>query len=148
MTFPGLLNFYPLKLLWGGVGKICLGSNDSRINPHMRAKFGCSQTVVSKKGGVQTDTHTHTHTHTQSDTAALYSRLAGYPASLGPPPTGGLILLSICRQIMKFPGALDCFTLKTSPPPPSLWGGGVNIVLLIFWAAQDISRTFVEFLTP
>ena len=29
---------------------------------------------------------THTHTHTQRDTAALYSRLAGYPASLGPLP--------------------------------------------------------------
>ena len=34
----------------GGVGKIVLGSNDSQINPHMRAKFGCSQTVVSKRG--------------------------------------------------------------------------------------------------
>ena len=49
------------------MGQICLGSNDSRINPHiMRAKFGCSQTVVSKKevaggggggGGGQTDAH-------------------------------------------------------------------------------------------
>ena len=143
------------------MGKICLGSNDSRINPHMRAKFGCSQTVVSKNGGGGTGRHTHT----QRDTAVLYSRLAGYPASLGPlplcllpriPPSSpplplsilglpgfphnicviiiaflkvtlkfgrlqfptGLILLSICRQIMKFPGALDCFTLKTSPPPP------------------------------
>ena len=25
----------------------------------MHAKFGCSQTVVSIKGGVKTDTHTH-----------------------------------------------------------------------------------------
>ena len=38
----------------------------------MSATFGCSQTVVSKGGGV----HTHTRTHTQRDTAALYSRLA------------------------------------------------------------------------
>ena len=41
-----------------------LGSNNSQINPHMRAKFGCSQTVVStkKKGGGyyrQTDTKGH-----------------------------------------------------------------------------------------
>ena len=51
-----------------------------RINLHMRAKFGCSQKVVSKKGeGTHTHaraharthararahTHTHTHTHTQ-----------------------------------------------------------------------------------
>ena len=33
------------------MGQICLGSNDSRINPHMHAKFGCSRTVMSKKGG-------------------------------------------------------------------------------------------------
>ena len=30
------------------------GSNDSQINPHMRAKFDCSQTVVAEKRGVQT----------------------------------------------------------------------------------------------
>ena len=41
----------------------------------MCAKFGCGPTVVSKKGGGQTDR--------QRDTAALYSRLASYPASLG-----------------------------------------------------------------
>ena len=35
----------------GWVHQICLGSNDSRINLHMRAKFGCSETVVWKKGG-------------------------------------------------------------------------------------------------
>ena len=44
----------------------CFGSNDSQINPHMRAKFGCSQTVVSKKwGGVQTDTHAHKGTYSR-----------------------------------------------------------------------------------
>ena len=54
----------PLRPRWGGVDQICLCSNDSRINPHMRAKFPCSQTFVSKKGReVQTDTHTHIHTH-------------------------------------------------------------------------------------
>ena len=55
---------------------MCLGSNDSRINPHMPAKCGCSQTAVSKRGGGyghtdtqthrHTDTHTHTHTHTRT----------------------------------------------------------------------------------
>ena len=56
------------------MGQIVLGSNDSRINPHMRAKFGCSQTVVSKQrgGGLQTDKHTGTHI--QRDTAGLYTR--------------------------------------------------------------------------
>ena len=43
---------------WGGWVTF-FGSIDSRINLHTRAKFGCSQTVVSKKGGggLQTDTH-------------------------------------------------------------------------------------------
>ena len=35
----------------------------------MRANFGCSQTVVSKKGGYR-------QTDTQRDTAAFYSRCA------------------------------------------------------------------------
>ena len=51
----------PLRPPWSG--SIFVGSNDSRINPHMRAKFGCSQADMSKKrGGTdrQTDTHTHT----------------------------------------------------------------------------------------
>ena len=65
MKFKELLKFGLLKLPlkppppWCGVGQIVLGSNDSRINPHMRAKFGCSQKVVSKKGG-GTDRHTRT----------------------------------------------------------------------------------------
>ena len=43
----------------------------------MCAKFGCGPRVVSKKGGgVQTERQT-------KKTAALYSRLAGYLASLG-----------------------------------------------------------------
>ena len=40
------------------MGQIFFGSIDSLINPHMRAKFGWSQMVVSKKKGVQTDRHT------------------------------------------------------------------------------------------
>ena len=145
-----------------------------------------------RKGGGGTDRHT------QRDTATLYSRLAGYPASLGPllpvrfslppspPPSspllplsilglpgfdqnicvivqencfpesyfeiwsskipnrgGGVTFLSICRQIMKYPGFLNFFTSK-----PSWGGGGGKHFLLIFWAARDISRSFVEFLTP
>ena len=31
---------------------MCLGSDDSRVNPHMRAKFGCNHV---EKRGVQTD---------------------------------------------------------------------------------------------
>ena len=65
MKFQEVLKFGLLKLPpetppWCGVGQIVLGSNDSRINPYMRAKFGCSQKVLSKKKrGVQTDTQAH-----------------------------------------------------------------------------------------
>ena len=45
-------------------------------------KFGCGPTVVSKKKGGGTDRQT-------KKTAALYSRLAGYPASLGREGRGG-----------------------------------------------------------
>ena len=48
---------------------MCLGSNDSQINPHMRAKFGRGLTVVLKKRGVQS---LQTDTHRQRDAAALY----------------------------------------------------------------------------
>ena len=44
--------------------------------PNMCAKFGCGPRVVSKKRGVRTVRQTN-------KTAALYSRPAGYPASLG-----------------------------------------------------------------
>ena len=36
-------------LEWGGVGQICLGESQSRLYPHMRAKFGRDPTAVSKK---------------------------------------------------------------------------------------------------
>ena len=36
-------------LEWGGVGQICLGESQSRLYPHMRAKFGRDPTTVSKK---------------------------------------------------------------------------------------------------
>ena len=71
-------SWHPLG--WGGVGQICLGSNDSRINPYMRAKFGYSQMILSKKWGVQTDRHAHT----QRDTAALYSRQYSFVNSYQP----------------------------------------------------------------
>ena len=58
-------SWHPLG--WGGVGQICLGSNDSRINPYMRAKFGYSQMILSKKWGVQTD-----RPHTHKGTLQLY----------------------------------------------------------------------------
>ena len=54
--------------------KICLAENKSRIYPNMCAKFGCGSTV-------QTDR--------QRETVALYSRLAGYPASLWRKGGGG-----------------------------------------------------------
>ena len=83
MTFPGLLIFGPPKTPptspWdpSGVGwVIFLAQNECRIYPNMCAKFGCGPTVVSKKRGVQTDRQTE-------KIAALYSRLAGYPVSLG-----------------------------------------------------------------
>ena len=58
-----------LPLGWGR--SIFLGESQSRIYPNMCAKFGCGPTVVSKRGGVQTDR--------QRDTVALYSRLCcGY----------------------------------------------------------------------
>ena len=52
-----------LRPPWGGVGQMFLGTNDFRTNLCMRAKFGCCQTVVSKKRGEGTDRHTHMHTH-------------------------------------------------------------------------------------
>ena len=36
-------------LQWGGVGQICLAESQSRLYPHMRAKFGRDPTAVSKK---------------------------------------------------------------------------------------------------
>ena len=42
---------------WGGVGQICLGPNDSQINPHMRAKFGRDPTGGSKKKRGYRQTH-------------------------------------------------------------------------------------------
>ena len=36
-------------LKWGGVGQICLGESQSRLYPHMRAKFGRGPMAVSKK---------------------------------------------------------------------------------------------------
>ena len=62
MTFPGLLIFLPPKALgttlgWGG-SNIFLAENESHICPNMCAKFSRGPTVVSKKGGVQTDRQT------------------------------------------------------------------------------------------
>ena len=64
-----------LPLGWAG-SIFFLAENESHIYPNMCAKFGCGPTVVSKGGGVQTDRQT-------KKTAALYSRLAVYAASLG-----------------------------------------------------------------
>ena len=36
-------------LEWGGVGQFVLGDNQSRLYPHMRAKFWRGPTAVSKK---------------------------------------------------------------------------------------------------
>ena len=45
--------------MWWGLSN-CLGSNNSQITPHMRAKFGSGPTVVSeKRGGVHSDRHTY-----------------------------------------------------------------------------------------
>ena len=56
-------NFLPSKITpGGGVGQMFLGSINSQINAHMRAKFSRGPTVVSKKrGGAdrQIDRHTH-----------------------------------------------------------------------------------------
>ena len=54
------------------MGQIVLGSNDSRINPDMRAKFGCSQTVVSKQRGGGGYRQTSTHAHTDKGTLQVY----------------------------------------------------------------------------
>ena len=57
----------PLELPWGGVGQFCLGESQSHIIPHLRTKFGCGPTVVSKKrGGTHTYTHTHARTHART----------------------------------------------------------------------------------
>ena len=59
MKFLGLFFIFdplksPLRPPCGGVGRFFLDSNDSRIYPHMLAKFGCDPPVVSKKGGTDT----------------------------------------------------------------------------------------------
>ena len=45
-----MLSNNPLNPPGVGVGQV-LGESQSRIYPHMRAKFGRGPTVVSKKGG-------------------------------------------------------------------------------------------------
>ena len=69
MTFPRL-DFFTH---WGGSN--FFGLKLFRINPHnWRAKFGCSQTVVSEKKGIQ-DRDTHTHKGTLQLYKKSYSRL-------------------------------------------------------------------------
>ena len=94
----------------------------------MCAKFGCGPTVVSKKGGGDTDTHR------QRDTAAVYSRLAGYPASHGFPPPPPLPPSSLSLITWLHPGdiciviaqdifsKLDAETASPESPPPG-WVG-------------------------
>ena len=53
MAFPRL---YDCRPPWGGVSKVFLAENQSRIYPNMCAKFSCGPMVVSKRGG-GTDTH-------------------------------------------------------------------------------------------
>ena len=44
--------FDPLKPPWGGVGQICLGLNDSQINPHNYAcKIWLRSDGLVEKGG-------------------------------------------------------------------------------------------------
>ena len=45
-----------------GGGSILLGESQSRIYPHVRAKFGRGPTVVSKKGGGHRHTNYETFT--------------------------------------------------------------------------------------
>ena len=47
-----------------GGGSILLGESQSRIYPHVRAKFGRGPTVVSKKGGGGGHRHTNYETFT------------------------------------------------------------------------------------
>ncbi len=43
----------PLNPSKGGVGQFFFGESQSRLYPHMRAKFGRGPTVVSKKGSLK-----------------------------------------------------------------------------------------------
>ena len=73
MTFPELLNFLPpgwVKFVWD---RMIPGSIRTWVSNFVAVRRSC------RRGG-------GTDRHTQRDTAALYSRLAGYPASLGPLP--------------------------------------------------------------
>ena len=65
MTFPGILNLWPPKTTLGGGGSTFLELNNSKLNPHVRAKFGRDPMVMSKKG--VTDTHTHIRRDTDSE---------------------------------------------------------------------------------
>ena len=103
--------YYP----WGGVGQFFLGESQSSIYPNMCAKFGCAPTVVSKREEVQTDRqmdnaalysrlgprlyHIYIYillslavfevlsTIYQQQVQTIIVALAGYPDSLGFPPS-------------------------------------------------------------
>ena len=52
--------FYQITPL-GGVGQFGLSESQSRIYPHMRAKFGRGPTIVWKKGEPEKGGGVHTH---------------------------------------------------------------------------------------
>ena len=64
------------------MGQFCLGESQSRIYPHMRAKFGRGPTVVSKKGeGVQTHTLLNLYKYAGYNTANNVSNCGGDPVT-------------------------------------------------------------------
>ena len=50
-------------LEWGGVGQNILGESQSRLNAHMRAKFGRGPTAVSKKVPFNFISRLYVHTY-------------------------------------------------------------------------------------
>ena len=71
---------------WGG--SIFLGESQSRIYPHMRAKFGRGPTVVSKRGAEYRHTNYETFT-SMSGTIGLYRENAIAIESEAKYPFGG-----------------------------------------------------------
>ena len=64
------------------MGQFFLGGSQSRIYPHMRAKFGCCPTVVSKKGGgLQTHRLCNFYKYVRYNTANNVSNVGGDPVA-------------------------------------------------------------------
>ena len=68
---------YPLNPPWCGVGQFFLGECQSRIYPHIRAKFGHGPMIMSKIGGLQTHRLRNFYKYVGYNTANNLSNFGG-----------------------------------------------------------------------